>query len=126
MTISRFYIKEWFDAILQSLSEDSPVISDKFVLMKVKCGDPTKQYSVFSDYQYQNYDQKTNLNIFKKGWKHENTEVSILHPNSINKSIQIKEDSKNANFYEWLVNTIPEEYIGEDGYFIISLIKKEK
>ena len=107
------------------MTKDSPAITDKFVLVKVKCKVPTKQYSVLSYYQNQYNDQRTFLNIFKKGWKHENTEVSILHPNSINKSIQMKEGGKNENWHGWSVNTIPEEYIGEDGYFIVLCLKKD-
>ena len=116
--------KEWFDATFESLSKDYPVISEKFVFLKVKCKDQTKHYAFYSHHQNYYDDQQTNLNIFNKGWKHENTEVSILHPNSINKSIQMKEGGKSDTYHHWSVNTIPKEYIGEDGYFIVLCLKK--
>ena len=113
--------KEWFGVIHERLS--GPVITEKYVLVKVKCKDTTKQYSVVSYNQNKCYDQYTHLNIFDKGWRHENTKVSILHPNSINNAIQMKKGGKNANYHEWIVDKIPKEYISEDGYFIVLCLR---
>lgn len=125
--------KEWFDEIFKSLNKDSPLIANQFVLVKVKCGDPAKEYKVFSYNNNSYYDQYTELNIFEKGWRHENTAVTILHPNSFNKPMKMKEGGlkyKNfplrmkIDFHKWRVDAVPKEYIGEDGYFIILCLKK--
>ena len=116
--------KEWFDAIFESLSKHSPVITEKFVLGKVKCKDPRKKYEVFSYSQNKYLDQQAQFNIYKKGWKHENTKVFIIHQ-SVIEPMKMQKGVKHGSFYEWSVNTIPQEYIGEDGYFIVLFFKKD-
>ena len=118
--LNHFY-KDWFNSIFESLRKDSPVITEKFVLVKVKCKDTTKQYYVNSTDQNKYGDNYTHLNIFNKGRSHENTKLLILHPNSINNAIQMK---KVVNWKQWIIDTIPKEYIGEDGYFIVLCLKK--
>ena len=118
--------KEWFDATFENLNKDSPAITKKFVLVKVKCKDPSTEYRFTSTSDQNQYkDQQTHLNIFKKGLKHENTEVFILHPKFAFKGILMKKDRISHNCHTWSVNIIPEEYIGEDGYFIVLCLKKK-
>ena len=122
--LNHFY-KDWFNSIFESLRKDSPVITEKFVLVKVKCKDTTKRYGVVSYNQNKCFDQQTHLNIFDKGQRHENTKVLILHPNSINNALQMKEGGKNTGYWnQWNIDTIPKKYIGEDGYFIVLCLKK--
>ena len=116
--------QEWFCVIRERITKDSPVISEKFLLAKSKCTDPKKLYKVYSFNQDRNGDQFIDLNIFEKGWRHENTEVSILHPYSINKAIQMNQSNKRDYFHQWEINLIPNEYIGKDGYFIVFCLKK--
>ena len=105
--------KEWVDAIFGIMSKDSPVITEKFVLGKVKCKDSSKEYEVFSYVQNEYLDQEAQFNIYRKGWKHENTNVFIIHPTVIN-PMKMKEGIRQSNYHQWSVNTIPQEYIGED------------
>ena len=116
--------QDWFCVIRERVTNDSPVVSGKFVLAKSKCKDPKKLYEFYSYNGDNNGDQFIDLNIFEKGWRHENTEVSILHPYSINKAIQMKQGNKLDYVHQWEINSIPNEYIGKDGYFIVFCLKK--
>lgn len=116
--------KEWCDVIFEIMSKDSPVITEKFVLGKVKCKDSFRKYDVSSSIQNKYSDQAAQFNIYWKGWRHENTNVFIIHPTVIN-PMKMKEGIRQSNYHQWSVNTIPQEYIGEDRYFIVLCLKKD-
>ena len=117
--------KEWFGVMTTRLTKNSPYIFEMFVLVKVtKLGDPKIEYT-FTTCDINNfYDNQTQLNIFDKGWRHETAKVSILHPKLVQKSIQMKEGDKYRSCSHWTVDKIPNEYIDEDGYFIVLCLKK--
>ena len=117
---------EWFEVMMARLEKNIPFIFEKSVLVKVTCQDPAKEYRFYSGEKNQYEDQYTYLDIFNKGWTHDTTSVLILHPNLINKSIQMKESYKSGNYHRWNVNSIPEEYnIGKDSFFTILCLKNE-
>ena len=66
-----------------------------------------------------------NKHVFNKGWKHDATSVLILHPNLNNKSIQMKESCTTISYHEWNVSSIPEDYIGKDGFFVVLCLKNK-
>ena len=117
--------KEWFSVMTTRLTKNSPYIFEMFVLVKVtKLGDPKIEYT-FTTCDINNfYRNQTQLNIFDKGWRHETAKVSILHPKLVQKSIQMKEGDKYRSCSHWTVDKIPNEYIDEDGYFIVLCLKK--
>ena len=114
--------REWFEIILSKISENTPFIFDKFVLVKVTCLYPKRDYYFDSDKSNIYGVSSTELNIFNKG--HDTTKVSILHPNSIIKSIQMNEGNKYPHHHRWTVATIPKKHISEDGFFIVLCVKK--
>ena len=116
---------EWFDVIRTKLRVyNCSYVFQKFVLVKVKCFKPNNSYYFTSFYEDSFYDQRTKLNIFNRGWRHESATVSILHPNDVNNSLKMKEDGKEYNHHQWKVTNIPKDYIDKDGYFIILCLKK--
>ena len=120
-----FTYREWFKIMFERIWKEIPFIFDKFVLVKVTCNDLTRQYQFDSDKTRTSYSKnRTELNIFNKGWNHNTTNVFILHPNSIIKSIQMEEDEKCRTYHRWIVVTISDEFIGEDGFFVVLCLKK--
>ena len=105
------------------LDRNYPYIYEKFVLVKVTCKNPRSRYTIFSCNANGFYDQITYLNIYNKGFGHETTTVSILHPNFVNKNLIMKgygcEDSS-----QWEIDEIPRDYIDKDGNFVIICLKK--
>ena len=106
------------------LMKNNPYIFEKFVFVKVNCKNPKDRY-YFTSYNENNfYNHVTRLDIYNKGFRHETTTVTILRPNFVNKSIQMKEYNKGGAFSQWEVDEIPRDHIGEDSYFIILCLKK--
>ena len=120
--------QEWFEIMSTRISKETPlrdVISDRFVLVKKVCQNPTSIYK-FSSYIHNIYQvQQTDLNIFNKRFLHNTTIVYILHPKKIIKSIQMKEHATGADYHQWLVNAVPEEYLDRDGNIVILCLKKK-
>ena len=81
--------QEWFGVMTTRLDRNYPYIFEKFVLVKVNCKNSKDRYYFYSRNENIFYDQVTNLDIYNKGFRHETTTVSILHPNFVNKSIQM-------------------------------------
>ena len=120
-----FTYREWFKIMFERISKNIPFIFDKFVLVKVTCNDPTKEYRFYSDKQNDfSYNQRTDLNIFNKGWKHNTTRVFILNPNSIIKSVQMEKGNRSIDYHGWNIGHIQNESIGEDGFFVVLSLKK--
>ena len=116
--------QEWFGVMTTRLDRNYPYIYEKFVLVKVTCENPKDRY-YFSSYNKNIFsDQITRLDIYNKGFRHKTTTVTILRPNFINKSIQMKEYNKGGAFSQWEVDDITRDHIGEDSYFIILCLKK--
>ena len=106
------------------LMKNNPYIFEKFVLVKVNCKNSKDRYYFYSRNENIFYDQVTNLDIYNKGFRHETTTVSILHPHHVNKSIQMKEDGKGEAYNLWIVDGIPSEYIDGDGFIVILCFKR--
>ena len=117
---------EWFDVMATRLTKNTPYIFEKFVLVKVVCQDELKGYSFSScsDRESNFGDRQANLNIFPKGFRHETTTVSILHPHHVNKSIQMKEDGKGEDFHSWTVDPTTNRFF-RSGYFSLFLCMKK-
>ena len=116
--------QEWFDVMRIRLTENTPYIYEKFVLVKVTCRDPKNVYYFYSN-DGNTFDATyTQLNIFDNGWRHESTSVLILHPNHVYKSLKMREDLKSEGCHCWKVDYVPKGCIDEDGYFIIVCLKK--
>ena len=136
--ISKFFLREepqtvfyntyrdWFEAIATRMKRNSPFVFEKSVLVKVKCIDPTKSYNFYSGkHNRYNEDQSTDLDILMKGWTLDTALVSVLHPDKINKCLEMNESMKDQNWHSWYVDSIPDEYIGTDGFFIILGLKHQ-
>ena len=117
--------KEWYETVFKRISR-TPFIFDQFVLVKVICKQPMNGIKVSSVVKCMSLSNHLNLDIFDKDWKHENSNIYILHPKSIIKSIRLKENLKNQNFHVWEVDSIPYEYLDEDNCYIIVLCLKDK
>ena len=116
---------EWFEVMAARLMKNTPFIFEKSVLVKVTCKDRKTAFAFYSDKANKYTDQYTDLDIFNKGWTHDATSVFIPHPNLINKSIQMKESCTSSSYHEWKVDSIPEECIGKDGFFIVLCLKNK-
>ena len=120
------YYHGWFQSMAGRIGKNNPIIHEEYVLVKVKCKDPSTGYSIFSDEKNQFNDRYTNLNIFHKGWKHDTASVLILHPININKSTEMGRGEKCDSFHQWKVDSILKEYRGEDDFAIVMFLKTKK
>ena len=117
----------WFQSIDNKLTKSNSIIHEEYVLVKVKCNNPSTHYDIYSYNQNLYDDQYTYLNILHKGWKHDTASVFILHPTHINKSIGMKRGKKSNIYHQWKVDSVPNEYrAGEDDFFIILFWKNKK
>ena len=118
---------EWFEVMAARMTKNTPFIFEKSVMVKVKCRNPAQGYTFYSGKVINKYDdQVTDLKIFDKGWTHDTASVFILHPNSVNKSIHMKESVKIIKNHGWYVASIPEDYIEKDGFFVVLCLKNKQ
>ena len=129
--------REWFEVMATRLTNTGPFVFEKFVLVKVKCKNPTQEYSffsfkkrkdkkffLFSNEENKYYEDHTDLNILTKGWRHDTASILILHPSQVLTSIKMEEGGMEDHYCGWFVDYIPNEYIyNEDGCFIILCLK---
>lgn len=119
----QYSYKRWFDVMKIRLIKNNPCIFEKYLLVKVTCLNP-KGIFYFTPFNKNNFsNNQTQLDIFNKGWRHESTTVTILHPNHVN-GLTMKKGDKGSNYHHWTVDYVPDNYIDEDGYFIIFGWKK--
>ena len=116
--------QEWFDMTRIRLTKNTPYIFEKCLLVKVTCKSPTNAYYFNSSKKNNFFENQTQLNIFNKGWRHESTTVSIVHPIHDKKFLTMKECLKGNDFHQWKVDYVSNDYIDEDGYFIVVCSKK--
>ena len=121
---------EWFQIMACRIGKNIPIIHEQYVLVKLKCKDPSKEYIIVSyDESNNNHthdNQWTRLDILNKGWNHDTASLFILHPTRINKSITMGNGSKcttNQTNHQWKVDSIPKEYRGKDDCFIVLFLK---
>ena len=117
--------QEWFEVMNTRLTLNTPLILERFVLVKVKCKNPTVMFKFTSYTNTGFYDQQTNVNIFNNGFRYNTSTVYILHPENIIKSIQMEEYKNDFNYDQWLVRAIPKEHIDKDGCFVILCLKNK-
>ena len=117
--------REWFRCMDSRLDKYAPIVHEEYVLVKVKCENPEKSYRIDSDQRNDfTHFGRTALNIFNKGWRHETASVYILHPNDVNKYIEMKVTTKAPAYHGWDVYCIPKEYRRQGDFFIILFLRK--
>ena len=118
--------QEWFDVMRTRLRKNTPHMFKKCLVVKVTCKNPNQTLFKFFSYYENifNYNE-TRLNIFNEAWTHDSTTVLILHPNDENEFVTMKESSKGNDYHYWEVDYVHNDYIDEDGYFIVLCLKKK-
>ena len=114
--------ERWFDAMQTRAYQNNFFVMENFVVVKVRCSNPKRIYKFYSSKQNGFRIQETWLNIMDKAWNHDTSKVLILHPSQVNKCLQMNEGI--GNNYLWFVNSIPDEYIGQDWCHFVLCLKK--
>ena len=121
---------EWFQCMDDRMDKNTPIMHEEYVLVKLECDKSGSDFAIYSDQRDLFFTNRPELNIFNKGWCHDTASGYILHPNDINKSIEMDlrakfEVKEKEKYHGWDVKVIPKEHRMEYNLFIILFLKNK-
>ena len=113
--------KEWFEVVTARMTwmqGFNLYLSGKHVLVKVSCKDPGKECFLFTYVPYPVSAENCTVFSFGEEFKDEIKSAFILHPSILSKPLKMMKV-----YGGWSsVESIPKDYIDEDGFSVISCL----